>query len=73
MQSSENCVSTFTCTCTSWIIELIDVTFHIEAVLKDIRWMYDNFGLWWSGVTPNINEFISYYIHFVVSKTAFCI
>jgi len=46
MQSSENCVSTFICTCISQITELIDITFHIEeAVLKDIRWIYDNFVL----------------------------
>jgi len=51
MQSSENCVSTFICTCISQITELIDITFHIEeAVLKDIRWIYDNFVLWWSSV-----------------------
>ena len=57
MQSSENCVSTFICTCISQITELIDITFHIEeAVLKDIRWIYDNFVLWWSSVTPSINE-----------------
>jgi hypothetical protein len=56
MQSSEKCVSIFICMCISRIIELIDVTFHIEeAVLKEIRWIF-NFGLWWSIVTPSISE-----------------
>jgi hypothetical protein len=71
MQSSENCVSTFICTCISRMIELIDITFHIqEAVLKDIRWIYDNFGLRWSSVTPSISG--THITHFIVSKTAFC-
>jgi hypothetical protein len=43
--------------CIYRITELIDVTFHIEEfVLKDIRWIDDNFGLWWSSVAPSINE-----------------
>jgi hypothetical protein len=39
-----------------WKYWLMYVAFHIEeSVLKDVRWIYDNFGLWWSSITISIN------------------
>jgi hypothetical protein len=49
-------VPLFICMHISGSIKLIYVAFHIEeSVLKDIWWICDNFGLWWSNITASSN------------------